>query len=104
VADPEHVRHAHYATPSSGDPDEDARALKRIARNQELIDRGRCPNDDGDLRDSETCVRCGSAYATTGSCSRREDGCQGGRGEASAVRTCPTCGFILTTIPLHVGG
>ena len=31
-----------------------------------------------------TCVRCGEPYGPSGSCSRRQEGCQGGRGEAAA--------------------
>ena len=31
---------------------------------------------------SEVCGRCGAPYVATGYCSRRDEGCQGGRGEA----------------------
>ena len=31
---------------------------------------------------SEVCGRCGAPYMATGYCSRRDEGCQGGRGEA----------------------
>lgn len=38
-------------------------------------------------QDAPACVRCGAPFAPEGSCSRRSEGCQGGRGE---VQNAPT--------------
>ena len=35
----------------------------------------------------DRCVRCGAPYGPTGACSRREQGCQGGRGENPGQRS-----------------
>jgi DNA (cytosine-5)-methyltransferase 1 len=35
---------------------------------------------------AEACVRCGAPFAPQGHCSRREEGCQGGRGEEQAPK------------------
>ena len=34
---------------------------------------------------AEGCVRCGAPYDGTGACSKRNEGCQGGRGESSSA-------------------
>jgi hypothetical protein len=65
---------SRYSTPSTGDPAEDRRVIERHAKHEELMRRGRCPNDDGDLvqdRDGDD--------------------------------VCNTCGFIRIMVPLYVG-
>ena len=66
-----------YGMPSSGDPERDRRELEAFAKRQQLIDRGRCPNDDGDLRPAV---------------------------DDAAIRECGTCGFFMATTTLYVGG
>ena len=63
----------HYAMPSSGDPEQDRRDLEAFRKRRDLMARGRCPNDDGDLVETEP-----------------------------NVRECPTCGFVGVTRRLFV--
>lgn len=66
-------RWKNIAMPSSGDPEQDRRDLEAAGQRMERMDRGRCPNDDGDLVVTEP-----------------------------GVRECPACGFVGVTIPIVV--
>jgi len=70
------VSEKSYSMPSSVDSEKDRRELEAFAKRQELMDRGRCPNDDGDLRPAV---------------------------DDAAIRECGTCGFFMRSHTLYVG-
>lgn len=57
---------SEIATPSTGDPVKDRETLERFAKNDELIQAGKCPNGCGDLTSEKPnesrCPKCDFLY------------------------------------------